>query len=361
MNRISIAFISLFLSLNTIVVHGEDSLRTNMNHFGEDVIRRFRERVDSMMNVYHIPGLQLAIIHREEIVCSESFGWADRYAGVPVSEKSLFRIASISKPITMVAILKLLEENKLTTEQLVFGAGGILSSEYEIPDNEWVKQITIRHLLDHKSGWTNEPNDPMFWNTSMTQQQVIQQLLTTRPPKNEPGTQTSYSNFGYCLLGRVIEKISGMTYEAYVRQEILLPCGITEMTIAGDTFEDRQPNEVAYFSQERTTAYQMAVRRMDSHGGWIASAVDLMRLLMHIDRNTKVKDLITEQSMTGSYLAFHTWVHTGSLPGTSTILVRKDNEWGYAVLVNTRTFPIDNIFNDIQFIMNDVFIYTKQD
>jgi CubicO group peptidase (beta-lactamase class C family) len=311
-------------------------------------------QIDSLMLMYNIPGLQLAIVQNEQIVYHQSYGWAEKESETRVSDSSLFRIASISKPITLVAILKLQEENKLSTGQLVFGEGGILSGDFTIPDHDRVKRITIQHLLDHKSGWTNEPDDPMFWNPNLTQQQIIQRILSSRPPKYEPGTRYDYSNFGYCLLGRIIEKITGMPYETYVRKEILLPCGITDMVIAGDTFDERYSNEVAYYSQEGTGAYMMAVRRMDSHGGWIASATDLVRLLTHIDRNPKVKDIIPEESMKGTYLAFHTWIHTGSLPGTSTLLVRKDDTWGYAVLANTRTLTKGNIFNEIQGIINEI-------
>ena len=86
-----------------------------------------------------------------------------------------------------------------------------------------------------------------------------------------PATHWAYSNFGYCVLGRVIEKITGQTYENFVQQSILAPCGITDMRIAGNSYRDRAPNEVAYLGQFNENPYNMNVRRMDSHGGWIAT------------------------------------------------------------------------------------------
>lgn len=322
------------------------------------VARSFPEKgnldrqIDSLMIRYHIPGLQLAIAQNEQIIYRQSYGWADMESETPVFDSSLFRIASISKPITVTAILKLFETNKLTADRLVFGEGGILSGDYAIPENEWVKRMTVQHLMDHKSGWVNEPDDPMFWNPNLTQTQIIQKVLSSRAPQYEPGTKYHYSNFGYCLLGRIIEKVTGMSYEMYVRKEILTPCGITDMVIAGDTYKERHPNEVAYYSQESTGAYMMAVNRMDSHGGWIASATDLVKFLMHIDRNPIMKDIIPAHIMKNTYFDFEKWSHSGSLPGTTTLLTRQNDRWGYAMLANTRTLPTNEMIQAMQQIID---------
>lgn len=312
-------------------------------------------RIDSLMSAYNIPGVQLAIARNETIVYKKSFGWADRETRKPVTDSSLFRIASISKPITLITVLKLMEENKLIPEKLIFGYGGILSDDFKVPDNNRVKGITVQHLLDHKSGWVNEPDDPMFWRPDLTQKQLIQRVLDTRQPKYEPGIQYSYSNFGYCLLGRIIEKVTGMAYDAYVRQAVLLPSGITDMSIAGDTYEERQPNEVTYYSRETLGAYKMSVGRMDAHGGWIASATDLVKLLIHVDRNQRVKDILLENSMQSTYLSYEKWIHSGSIPGTTTLLSRQNNQWGYALLANTRTPALDEIIVAVQQIMDQFF------
>lgn len=316
------------------------------------------DSVDSIMTVLHIPGIQLAIIQDDEIVYQKSYGWADKEGGVPVSNSSLFRIASISKPITMTAVLKLMEENKLHGEQLVFGENGILSADYEIPDNDRIKQITLQNLLDHTSGWVNEPDDPMFWNACLSKQQIIQKILSSRSPEYKPGTQYYYSNFGYCIVGRIIEKITGMDYETYVNREILFPCGILDMHTGKDTYEARYPNEVVYYSTEEIGAYAMPVNRMDAHGGWIASATDLAKFLMHINRHPKVKDIISEQQMQNSYFSQEKWSHSGSLPGTTTLLTRQNDHWGYAVTTNTRTTNTNDIIHAVQSIM-DQFLISK--
>src|SRR5664279_6347107 len=84
-----------------------------------------------------------------------------------------------------------------------------------------------------------------------------------------PGQHWAYSNFGYCVLGRVIEKVSGQPYKDYVQQAVLTPCGITDMQIAGNTLKQRAHNEAMYVGQFGENPYDMNVARMDSHGGWI--------------------------------------------------------------------------------------------
>jgi CubicO group peptidase (beta-lactamase class C family) len=96
-------------------------------------------------------------------------------------------------------------------------------------------------------------------------------------------TEYLHSNFGYCVLGRVIEKLTGRTYEAAVRERVLRPCGISSMRISGNTLAERAGREVVYYDQDGEDPYRMNVRRMDSHGGWLATPTDLVRFLVRVD------------------------------------------------------------------------------
>jgi Beta-lactamase class C and other penicillin binding proteins len=324
---------------------------TSLQSYSENKYTLLDERIDSIMKIHNLPGVQVAVVHKENIVYKKSYGWADVDNKIVVSDSSLFRIASISKPITMAAILKLIDGNKLRKDQLVFGEQGILTLDYEVPDSGMVKQITVQHLLNHRSGWVNEPTDPMFWDSRFTKQQIIQKILSTRKLKYAPGTQDSYSNFGYCILGCIIEKITGMSYEDYVKQEILSPCGIVNMKIGKDKYDDRSFNEVTYYARENAGVYDLPVSRLSSVGGWIASATDLVNFLVHVDRNNKKADIISIKSMEDTYFVFERWDHSGSLPGTMTYISRFNDEWGYAILINTRTLDDGTIFGDITKVM----------
>ncbi len=305
--------------------------------------------IQSKMTEYEVPGLSLAIVRNEKLVYLKSFGYADLEAGELASNSSLWRIASNSKPITVVAILKLVENGTITLDQKVFGTNGILGNDYgQVPAGSNKDLITVRHLIDHKSGWTNTPNDPMFLSTGLTQSDIIREVLTNRALTYSPGATYSYSNFGYCVLGRIIEKVTQKTYENYVLTEILNPMGITEMKIGGNTLEERKTNEVKYYQNEYSP-YLMNVTRMDSHGGWIASAKDMAKFIVRIDRLTTVPDILPSSSLSqNAYFGYSNWYHFGSLPGTSAILNRLDNTYSYVLMTNTRTESnVNTILDDL--------------
>jgi CubicO group peptidase (beta-lactamase class C family) len=299
--------------------------------------------IDSLMEVYKIPGLALAVNYKERLVYRQAYGYADVEKKEKVNNKSIFRIASISKPITLFAILKLVQDGRLRLDQTVFGDHGLLGNDFgKVPPHSNINQITVKHLLDNESGWVNEPDDPMFQDIRLSQAALIKQITETRPLKYEPGTQYYYSNFGYCVLGRVIEKVTGQSYERYVKQAILKPADIRTMKIGGNTLKEQVKNEVTYYQQE-FSPYQMNVRRMDAHGGWLASATDLMKLMAYVDRNPLKPDIIKPGLLNLFYTGFESWAFYGSLPGTSAILNRVNDEISFSLLVNTRTEKDGNI------------------
>lgn len=307
------------------------------------------------MAQYNLPGVSIALTRNEKLVYLKSFGYADKEAYEQASNNNLWRIASISKPITVVAILKLVELGKVSLDQKVFGTNGVLGNAYgEVPVGSDKDLISIRHLIDHKSGWTNTPNDPMFLNNNLTHEQIIREVLTNRPLAYKPGETYFYSNFGYSVLGRVIEKVNQMTLENYIHTKILKPMGITEMKIAGNTLADRFPNEVKYY-QNQFSPYVMNVTRMDAHGGWIASAKDLAKIIVTIDRLYAVPDILPSTILTlNPYFGFSSWWHSGALPGTSTILNRLDNTFNFVILTNTSSMPnYDLLIGDLNETMTN--------
>src|SRR5690606_8388779 len=209
------------------------------------------QAITNKMNTYNIPSVSVAIVKNEKLVYLQSYRYSDIEANQTADNSDLYRIASISKPITLTVLLKLIQDGLITMDQTVFGSNGILGNDYgEVPIGSNKELITIRHLIEHTSGWTNDPYDPMFSPINITQQEIISDILTNRPLTYSPGTTYYYSNFGYCVLGRVIEKVTGETYENYVKTNILNPMGITEMKIGGNTLEERFPNEVKYYQAE---------------------------------------------------------------------------------------------------------------
>ncbi|WP_344933632.1 serine hydrolase [Sphaerisporangium flaviroseum] len=316
------------------------------------------EVVNRHMTSSGVAGVSLAIARRGSLVFARGYGLANRETGERLTERHLLRIASVSKPITAVAIMQLVESGRLTLGQRVFGAGGVLGTRYGTqPYSANVQAITIRHLLQHTAGgWTNDGNDPMFTNPTMTHAQLIGWVLDSRPLQFTPGTTYMYSNFGYCLLGRVIEQITGQPYADYVRQNVLAPSGISNMHIAGNTRAEKRADEVVYYST--SDPYSMPVRRMDSHGGWLASPVDIARFAVRADGFATVPDLLRRDTTTTmttpssanpnyasgwSVNSAGNWWHTGRLSGTEAIVVRTSGEYCWAALANGNNINLDGM------------------
>ena len=219
----------------------------------------FDRRIGDFIKEHEVPGVSIAVTNRGRVVFAKGYGFSDVAMGEPVRPESLFRIASISKPITAVAILQLIEQKKLNLDDKVFE---VLDFEDDIKaagdDFETrLRDITIRHLLEHRSGWDRDLSfDAMFQSVRFAEQvgvpapaeqTVIIKSMLTQKLDFDPGERYAYSNFGYCLLGRVIENLSGQTYEAYVKQNVLAPLGVTTMRIGATRLEGRAENEVRYY------------------------------------------------------------------------------------------------------------------
>ena len=191
---------------------------------------------NTFMNRYAVPALSIAIAVNGEVVYADAFGMADRENGERATPSHLFRIASVSKPITSCAIFDLIEQGRLSLQSRVFGRGAVLGAEYgKLPYNRYLEDITIEHLLTHTVGtWGNDGSDPMFRHPGMNQNELIAATLDTRLPTTPPGRVFTYSNFGYCVLGRVIEIVTGTPYEEHVRRRILSRCGVSDMIIGAN-------------------------------------------------------------------------------------------------------------------------------
>ena len=252
--------------------------------------------MEKVVREHHVPGAALAVARNGRIVYARGYGYADRDKKEPVEPNSLFRIASVTKPFTAVAVLQLVEKGKLHLNDKVFH---VLELKEPIGpnikfDERW-KQITILELLQHRGGWDRDKSfDPMFRSPAICKemnvkppadQEAIIHYMLRRPLDFDPGERYAYSNFGYCLLGRVIEKVSKKRYEAYVKEKVLAPLGIERMHQGRTLANERAKGEVRYYDGEGIAIMGphigmrepepygcWCLESMDSHGGWIASA-----------------------------------------------------------------------------------------
>ena len=308
--------------------------------------------VHAYMQTYDVPGLSLAYGRGPRILYAKAYGWANRDSREQTSTHSLFRIASLSKAITSAAIFKLVQEGRLRTSDHVFGAKGILSSFALHSQANWLQAITVEHLLTHTAGgWGSSRGDPMFHNQERNRTAFLQHTLDTSPLFNPPGTNYAYSNFGYFVLGRVIEQVSGETYEAFVRRQVLDPLGITDMLLAS-----KRPaaSEVHYYGQGSGDPYAVPVDLHDANGGWIATPSDLVRFALGV---FSARDKAGAPALfTAATLGQLTHVsaanpgyasgwgispdgdfsHPGGFDGSASFFVHRHDGLAWAILVNTR-------------------------
>ncbi len=212
-----------------------------------------------LLSTWSIPGGQLTIGRDNRLVFDRSYGLASIEDGEAVVPTSRFRIASTSKPITGVAILQLIEAGQLTLDTPAFPLF-TMESAPNAPRDPRIDSVTIEQLLVHSGGWDSATtkSDPQYLPATLlasytlnaenpAEASTIVRFMQDQPLDFDPGTQSAYSNFGFNVLGRVIEHISGMGYEQYVDQYVLSPAGITSMAIGGTTLAERLADEVKYY------------------------------------------------------------------------------------------------------------------
>lgn len=339
----------LLLLISVSVTNAADDF--SINTFEDKSERDFIDQtIEQFMQQYGIPGLSIALARQEELLFAKGYGFADMDKKVPVNITHKFRIASLSKPITAVAIMKLREQGKLRLDDKIFGRDGILNARFPVKD-KLLQQITVRHLLEHTSGkeWSNDSPAPMFQKPELSQAALIRWILKERPISKSPGTEYAYSNFGYCLLGRIIEKLSGISYENYLRKTAFQEIGAKSFSI-GNKKPANSVFQVHYYPDTEESPYWFPVARMDSHGGWLANAVDLLKFIMSVDG--RGQDILSQESITLMTTAskqnqnyalgwnvnqYNNWWHIGSLPGTAAIMVRTEQDYSWAVLLNKRS------------------------
>ncbi len=325
-----------------------------------DGIAKVDDMVYRYMSQNSVPGATLAVSRNGKLVYAKAYGFADRESGERMTVNTRSRISSISKTVTAIAIMKLMEEGKLNLDDKIFGTGALLGNDFGTqPYKTHITSLTVKHCLSHHvGGWGNASNDPTMRNPSMDATQLISDIINNVPLSNAPGTSYAYSNVGFMILGRVIEKISGKSYEQYVKDEILTPIGITTMEIGGNTLADRKTNESKYHN---AGAYTGNFARRDANGGWIATATDLARLFVRIDGSATVTDILqssTIQTMTtppfnyknyalGITLNGSTWSHGGSYSGSRSHWLRTGSGFVAAIMVNGDANNLQTLLENI--------------
>lgn len=348
----------------------------------EDRFAPFDKLMTEFLEEHGVPGASVAVSQERRVVYAKGFGLADVEAKRPVETKSLFRIASISKPITAVSVLQLVDAGKVDLDQPVLDFIRIRPEQRLDP--RWYL-ITVRHCLQHAGGWDRSITpDPIGipWQIANRLQvkvpvpleDVIRYTMTL-PLNHDPGTRFAYSNVGYLLLGRVIAEASGRHYEEYVRNAVLAPLGISDVQLGRALPEHRTKHEVNYYDAKEGKGVCLYPPRVnervpfpdgagnieayEAHGGWIASASSLVKFALAFDlpafcpilSRRAIREMWAQpRSLPGT--KDDAWYgcgwmvrragpnalnifHNGYISGSSTLLIRRHDGWNWAVLFNS--------------------------
>lgn len=318
--------------------------------------------IQAAMTKYAVPGASLAISKDGRLVYTKGYGLSNKTTSESATPSTRFRIASTTKPMTATGVMILVQAGKINLDGKVFGPSSILGTTYTSkPKDSRINNITVRQLLAHTSGfWTNDANDPIYMPASYSQSQLITTSLQTRRLQSNPGSRYSYSNFGYIILGRVIEKVTGQTYTTWMNANVFAPSGITNMQLAGTTLAERAANEAVYYSSYGNP-YSYSLARVDAAGGYIGTATDLVRFGVRMDGLATPADLVnsstlnlmttaTPQSITaGAYYGLgwtlngQTWLHIGNTWGTAAMIVRQPDGYTWAILENSDAPEKNNV------------------
>ncbi|CAD5229641.1 unnamed protein product [Bursaphelenchus okinawaensis] len=336
------------------------------------------KRVEHFMRDLDIPGLSVAISKNERLKFAAGFGYSNVRRQELVTPMHQFRVGSVSKPITAAAILTLVDQGRLRLDQKVFGPDSLFGAEFsrKKPYGRYVTDLTVRNLLEHTSGgWNNLENDPAWIEPRKPTSELIGMVLESQQLVFKPGKTWIYSNFGYQLLGHIIERISGMSYEQFVKKHVWERVGVDEIQIARPTIAEKSRREVFYYMSGNRVGfnpYEMPPpERTGPWGGWIASPIELLKIMSHLDGFSYRADLLSPWALkewtkpspasNGTYglgwsinvMGFNGWQHDGRMPGSASMLVRLDNGLEMAVVVN-KEYSERDFFHELGYILHHI-------
>jgi CubicO group peptidase (beta-lactamase class C family) len=344
-------------------------------------VEAFDQPVMAFMRQWNVPGAVVAVAKDGKLLMARGYGYSDFDTKAVTLPDSMFRIASVSKVLTALAVLRLRDRGALDLDQKFLS----ILTDLQVPagGDQRINDITLRHMLQHSGGWNrNTAGDALAplndWakkngkNGMPLGTKEFTRYMMGQPLQFTPGTDYVYTGMGFHILGEVIERASGQDYEYFVREQVLAPMGVHAMSIAKDRASERGPFEVKYYPTPsgQTAETQFATEgvvsspyaiNMGLHaasGGWIASAIDLTRVMHGIETSMTTGllsvDSFTQLRTNARVLSGGTvpvglalfigptpddYSHTGAFPGNGGLAFH--NAAGYSVAMLTNTMAVD--------------------
>jgi serine beta-lactamase-like protein LACTB, mitochondrial len=320
-------------------------------------------KVSEFLSAHRVPGLSVAIAHEGSVAFDRGYGLADIENQVPATSQTVYRLASISKMLTAVAAMQLVEQSKLDL------AAPIQKYVPAFPEKQ--APITAELLLKHQSGIRHYKGDEVRSTVFYKRVGDALAIFKDEPLLFAPGEKFSYTTYGFNLLGAAIEGASGQDYVSYVREHVCQPAGMT--TIQPDNPFKIIPHRAAGYRLETPSNksdlvndFMVDVSNKIPGGGWCSTAADLARFAIALAEGKLVSPDTLERMWTPQQTAdgretpsglgcFIDSVdgdrrvsHSGGQPKVSTFLVLAPaRRTAVAVMCNLRDTQLKKLANEI--------------
>ena len=363
-------------------VEPEQLTPTPLNHLMDNSLceyeetKRFDASINRFMRYWDIKGGSFALMRNDSLLYAKGYGYANIQDSIPCDVKNIFRVASVSKLLTAVAIMHLEETGQISTQDFVFGEQGILNDSLFLNfRDKKIKKVTVEHLLRHTSGFSNPHGDAAF-NMELVSRFLGKPLpldmddmvtyATRIRLRAVPGGRFNYSNLGYIILSKVIEKVSGLPYETYIKDSILAPIGCYDIHLANNYSVGFRENEVTYYEVKeaepvpgydgKDTLVMKSLGGNDVHGlygagGWVASPVELLKLVSAINKCPVREDFLTPGSIDfmtpygknavpagWASTSSNFWLRSGSMSGTSALIKVQKDGYSWVFISNSSSW-----------------------
>ena len=193
-----------------------------------NIFEGVRRHIRSRLTETGVPSLAVSVARAGEILWEEAFGWADRENRLPATVHTMYSLASVSKPFTATALMKLVEEGRIDLDKPV--------NDYLAPGcklNVWIgnpEDVTVRRLASHTSGLSGHVN--FFYENQLDKRPLREESIRRYGNiVTPPGERYRYSNFGYGILDHLIARVSGLTFADYLHQEVFIPLGMNRSSL----------------------------------------------------------------------------------------------------------------------------------
>ena len=385
--RLTNCFFKL-VGLTSLALASSGAAHAQWRISGADVpqLAAFDTAMKNIMTAQGASSAQLAVTWQGRLVLAHGYSLNPTSQDTVTEPDSLFRIASVSKPITATLVHRLVQDGKLSLTQKLSEFVDLTPPAGRTTDAR-LSRITVRHLLEHLGGFDLAVLgfDPIGYDAAIAtalgvslpvSKANIIKYMNGVAVAHEPGTTYAYSNYGYLLLAQIIERVSGLTYEKYAAT-VFTPIGIRTMRQGKTLLQNRAAGEVFYHSKYANPSVMdnsgavlplpygggNNIENFDGLGSWVMSAIDAARWLSNLDAPTSANAILNQTSINrmlalpenfqgaytlGNYYPsagwevrnygggkYNTWF-AGALGGTTAYVVRLQTGLTYAAFFNQR-------------------------